>query len=211
MIKVLVVDNHPIVRTGLQLLFESSPEIQVIGSVGSGIEIFEFIRRHSVDVVVSEIDLPELNGITALRAIKKEHQNLKVLFFSHHPEEIYAISVLKAGASGYLSKTEDTDTIKEAILKVYNGGIYLSNNMSKHLNYNDTKKSPSKMYKRLSTREVEVLKLLSSGKKNKEIAQELDINEKTVSTYKARLFKKLHVTNLVDLIHQAKHLELTNG
>ncbi|OMP31562.1 MULTISPECIES: response regulator transcription factor [Mangrovimonas] len=211
MIKVLVVDNHPIVRTGLQLLFESSPEIQVIGSVGSGIEIFEFIRRHSVDVVVSEIDLPELNGITALRAIKKEHQNLKVLFFSHHPEEIYAISVLKAGASGYLSKTEDTDTIKEAILKVYNGGIYLSSNMAKHLNYNDTKKSPSKMYKRLSTREVEVLKLLSSGKKNKEIAQELDINEKTVSTYKARLFKKLHVTNLVDLIHQAKHLELTNG
>ena len=89
---------------------------------------------------------------------------------------------------------------------MYNGGIYLSENMAKHLNYEDTRNSKSKIYKRLSTREVEVLKLLSSGKKNKEIAQELDINEKTVSTYKARLFKKLNVTNLVDLIHQAKHM-----
>ncbi|GAA0749222.1 MULTISPECIES: response regulator [Flavobacteriaceae] len=209
MIKVLVVDNHPIIRTGLKLLFEHSHEIDVIGGVGSGIEIFEFVRRYPVDVIISEIDLPELNGITALRAIKKEHQNLKVIMYSHHPEEIYAISVLKAGASAYVSKTVDTDTLKEAILKVHQGDIYLSNNMAKHLTFDEAKKTTSRLYKRLSTREVEVLKLLSSGKKNKEIAMELDINEKTVSTYKARLFKKLKVTNLVDLIHQAKHLELT--
>lgn len=210
MIKLLVVDNHPIVRKGLQLFFENSSEIKVVGSIGSGIEIFEFIRRHPVDVIISEIDLPELNGITALRAIKKEHLDLKVVMFSHHPEEIYAISVLKAGASAYVSKTVDMDTLKEAIIKVYNGGIYLSDQMAKHLMFDDTKKSTSKLYKKLSTREVEVLKLLSSGKKNKEIALELDINEKTVSTYKARLFKKLNVNNLVDLIHQAKHLELTS-
>lgn len=209
MIKVLVVDNHPIVRTGLKLLFEHDSEIDVIGSVGSGVEIFEFVRRHSVDVIISEIELPELNGITALRAIKKEHSNLKVIMFSYHPEEIYAISTIKAGASGYLSKTASTDTIRDAITKVYYGQVYLSQKMSKHLNFNDTRKSTSKLYKRLSTREVEVLKLLSSGKKNKEIAFELDINEKTVSTYKARLFKKLNVTNLVDLVHQGKHLDLT--
>lgn len=206
MIKVLVVDYHPIVRTGLKLLFETDPDIEVVGTIGTGIEIFEFIRRHPVDVLISEIDLPELNGITALRAIKKENEKLRVIMFSYHPEEIYAISTIKAGASGYLSKTVDTKTIKEAILKVHNGGIYLSDNMAKHLNYDDTRNNKSKLYKRLSTREVEVLKLLSSGRKNKEIAQELDINEKTVSTYKARLFKKLNVTNLVDLIHQAKHM-----
>ncbi len=206
MIKVLVVDYHPIVRAGLKLLFETDPDIEVIGSIGTGIEIFEFIRRFTVDVIISEIDLPELNGITALRAIKKENTELKVIMFSYHPEEIYAISSIKAGASGYLSKSVDTKTIKEAILKVHEGGIYLSENMAKHLNYNDTRNSKTKLYKRLSTREVEVLKLLSSGKKNKEIALELDINEKTVSTYKARLFKKLNVTNLVDLIHQAKHM-----
>lgn len=206
MIKVLVVDSHPIVRKGLKLLFDADPEIEVVGSIGSGIEIFEFVRRHPVDVIISEIDLPELNGITALRAIKKEHTQVKVIMFSYHPEEIYAISTIKAGASGYLSKNVTTETIKEAILKVHNGGIYLSDNMAKHLNYDDTRNKKSKLYKRLSTREVEVLKLLSSGKKNKEIALELDINEKTVSTYKARLFKKLNVNNLVDLIHQAEHM-----
>ncbi|HXJ99092.1 MAG TPA: response regulator transcription factor [Gelidibacter sp.] len=205
MIKVLVVDYHPIVRAGLKLLFETDPEIKVVGTIGSGIEIFEFIRRFPVDVIISEIDLPELNGITAIRAIKKDNQNLKIIMFSHQPEEIYAISSIKAGAAGYLSKTVDVKTIREAILKVYGGGIYLSEAMAKHLNYEDTRNSKTNLYKRLSTREVEVLKLLSSGKKNKEIAQELAINEKTVSTYKARLFKKLNVTNLVDLIHQAEH------
>ncbi|MEZ4792711.1 MAG: response regulator transcription factor [Gelidibacter sp.] len=208
MIKVLVVDYHPIIRAGLKLLFETNPDIQVVGSVGSGIEIFEFVRRHPVDIILSEIDLPELNGITALRAIKKEHSGIKVIMFSYQPEEIYAISTIKAGASGYVHKSASTDTITEAILKVHEGGVYLSEVMSKHLNFDDTKNKKTKLFKKLSTREVEVLKLLSSGKKNKEIAKELEINEKTVSTYKARLFKKLNVTNLVDLIHQAKHKEL---
>ncbi len=206
MIKVLVVDSHPIIRVGLELLFNSDPDIQVVGSVSTGIEIFDYIRHHPVDVLISEIDLPELNGITALRAIKKEHENLKVIMFSHHPEEIYAIGTIKAGASGYVLKTVDVKVIREAILKVFEGGIYLSENMAKHLNFDDTRNTKTKIYKRLSTREVEVLKLLSIGKKNKEIAQELDINEKTVSTYKARLYKKLNVTNLVDLIHQAKYM-----
>jgi DNA-binding NarL/FixJ family response regulator len=196
MIKVLVVDNHPIVRTGLKLFFESSPDITVVGTLKSGIEIFEFVRRYPVDVIISEIDLPELNGITALRAIKKEHLQLKVIMFSHHPESIYALSTLKAGASGYLSKTVEVEKIKEAVYRVFNGGTY------------DPRKATSRMFKRLSTREVEVLKLLSSGKKNKEIAIELNINEKTVSTYKARLYRKLNVNNLVDLINQAKHMEL---
>jgi DNA-binding NarL/FixJ family response regulator len=208
MIKVLVVDNHPIIRTGLKLFFEKTPDITVVGMLKSGIEIFEFVRRYPVDVIISEIDLPELNGITALRAIKKEHQHLKVIMFTHHPESIYAISTLKAGASGYVSKTVDTETIKDAVYKVYKGETFLSDEMNKHLIYDDGRKSRGRLFKRLSTREVEVLKLLSSGKKNKEIALELDINEKTVSTYKSRLYKKLNVTNLVDLIHQSKHMEI---
>jgi two-component system invasion response regulator UvrY len=208
MIKVLVVDNHPIVTTGFQLLFDNHEDIQVVGTAGSGVEIFEFVRRHEVDVIVSEIELPELNGITALRAIKKEHGKINIIMFSYHPEEIYAISTIKAGASGYVSKSESTNVIIKAIKTAYSGGIHLSDKMSKHLNYNDTKQSKTRIYKRLSTREVEVLKLLS-GKKNKEIALELDINEKTVSTYKARLFKKLNVTNLIDLVNQGKHMDIS--
>ena len=209
MIKVLVVDNHPIVTEGFQLLFKNHDQIEVIGTVASGVEIFDFVRRHDVDVIVSEIELPELNGITALRAIKKEYTTINVIIFSYHPEEIYAISSIKAGASGYVLKSASIDVITNAIISVNSGEIVLSEKMSKHLNYNDTRQSKSRIYKRLSTREVEVLKLLSSGKKNKEIAQELDINEKTVSTYKARLFKKLNVTNLIDLVNQGKHMDLT--
>ncbi|NND76603.1 MAG: response regulator transcription factor [Flavobacteriales bacterium] len=208
MIKVLVVDHHPIVRKGIIKLFESSPEIDVVGEADNGKELFNFIDNHRVDIVISEIDLPQLNGITALRTLKKDHHEVKVIIFSSHPEEIYAVSTIKAGAAGYLHKSASTDTLKEAILKVYRGGIYISNNLAQRLAFDENGSKSSKLYKKLSTREVEVLRLLSSGKKNKEIAKELEINEKTVSTYKARLLKKLNVTNLVDLINQARHLEL---
>jgi len=208
MINILIVDSHPIVRTGLELFLNNKPDLKVIGSLTSGIEIFEFVRRNNVDIIISEIDLPELNGITALRAIKKENKAVKVLMFSHQPEEIYAISTIKAGASGYLNKGVDIQKIEAAIRKINTGEISLSEKMDKHFRYEDTRKSRSRMFKKLSTREVEVLKLLSIGRKNKEIAEELDINEKTVSTYKSRLFKKLNVKNIVDLIHQAKHHNL---
>jgi DNA-binding NarL/FixJ family response regulator len=210
MIKVLVADSHPIVRTGLKMLFESSPDIQVVGSVNTGKELFDFVGQTNVDVVLSEIDLPELNGITALRTLKKEYSNVKVIMFSSHPEEIYAISTIKAGASGYITKSVSTQTIRDAIIKVYHGGIYISNELAQRLAFDERGNKPSKLYKKLSMREVEVLKLLSSGRRNKEISIELSINEKTVSTYKARLMKKLNVSNLVDLINQARLLELGN-
>ncbi len=208
MIKLLVVDNHPIVITGFELFFKNHSEISVVGTLSSGVDVFDFVRNNKVDVIISAIELPELNGITALRAIKKEYSHIKIIMFSYHPEEIYAISTIKAGASGFISKSADLDVIEKGIIAVNKGEVYLSDKMSKHLKYNDARMSKSRIYKRLSTREVEVLKLLSSGKKNKEIALELDINEKTVSTYKARLYKKLNVTNLIDLVNQGKQIDL---
>lgn len=209
MIKVLVVDPHPVFRLGMETLIKRKADLYLAGSLKSGVEIFEFVRRQHVDVIVLEVDLPELNGITTLRAIKKEHRDITMLMLSNQPEEIYAVSTVKAGASGYLHKTVEGEQIVEAIKKIHAGGIALSTEMSKQLTFNDSKMSTSRIFKRLSTREVEVLKLLSIGRKNKEISAELDINEKTVSTYKARLYKKLNVTNLVDLVHQAKHQGIT--
>jgi|SRR5210317_234526 len=208
MIRVLVADHHPIIRIGLKLLFESVPDINIIGSVTNGIELLEFVENHEVDVILSEIDLPELNGITALRTLKREYSELKVIMFSAHPEEIYAVSTIKAGASGYLTKAVSTQTIKDAIYKVFNGGLFISNELAKLLTYNERTKSVGQLYKKLSMREIEVLKLLSIGKRNKDISEELKINQKTVSTYKARLMKKLNVRNLVDLINQARLLDL---
>ncbi len=208
MIKLLVVDNHPIVRKGLELLFITSPQIQVVGGVNNGEAIFDFLKQHPVDIILSEIDLPKLNGITALRRLRKEFPQVKTIIFSAQPEEIYAINTIKSGAEGYLMKTVDIMTIKEAILKVYEGSVYLSNEIADQMSSKKRGTRTGSYYKKLSMREIEVLKLLASGRKNKQIALELDINEKTVSTYKARLMKKLNVSNIVDLISRAKLLEL---
>ncbi len=208
MIKLLVVDNHPIVRKGLELLFVTSPQIQVVGAVNNGEAIFEFLRQNPVDIILSEIDLPKLNGITALRRLRKEFPKVKTIMFSAQPEEIYAINTIKSGADGYLMKTVDIMTIKEAILKVHDGSVFLSDKISEQMSTKKRSSRSGSYYKKLSTREIEVLKLLASGRKNKEIALELNINEKTVSTYKARLMKKLNVGNIVDLISRAKLLEL---
>ena len=209
MIKLLIVDNHPIIRKGIELLFVASSDIKVIGGVSNGEAIFDFLDQEKVDVILCEIDLPKLNGITALRRLSKEYPTIKVLMFSSQPEEIYAINTIKAGASGYLSKSANIITLKEAIMKVAGGDTYLSNNLTHKVAFGrqltKTSKSP---YKKLSTREIEVLKLISVGRKNKEIAEELQINEKTVSTYKARLMKKLHVSNIVDLINRSKLMEI---
>lgn len=208
MINVLIVDNHPIVRAGLEMYLATKPEFKVVGSLNNGLAIFDFLRTQKVDIIISEIDLPELNGITALKSIKREHNHVNVLMLSHQPEDIYAISTIKAGASGYLNKTTSVDAIAKALLHIYQGNTVLSPKIEKQLQQQGNYKSPSRWFKKLSTREVEVLKLLSEGKKNKAIANELNINEKTVSTYKSRLYKKLNVDNIVDLVHQAKHHQL---
>lgn len=208
MVKLLVVDQHPIITKGLELIFNTTRDIQFLGSVNDGEAIFDFIKKTPVDVILCEIDLPKLNGITALRRIKKNYPDIKVLIYSAQPEEVYAVSAIKAGADGYIPKTTDIITLKDAIVKVKAGGIYLSNELSQSLTQNTKSSGKTSFHKKLSTREIEVLKLLSSGKRNKEIAEELNINEKTVSTYRARLMKKLNVTNLVDLVNKANNLSL---
>lgn len=209
MIKIVVIDKHPVIRVAFDLFFKEDSNITLVKTLQDASDAFDYLASNEVDVVITEIDLPDLNGITALRAIKKSYENTQVIMFSSQPEEIYAISTLKAGASGYINKGADLNIVKDAILKVNRGETYLSDSIAKHLIYDDTRNLLSSKFKKLSSREIEVLKLLSQGRKNKEIASELEISEKTVSTYKTRLYKKMEVTNLVDLIHQTEHLQLT--
>jgi len=204
MIKLLIADNHPIIRKGLEILFSASSNIQVMGSVDNGEAIIDFIKKTPVDIILTEIDLPKLNGLTVLRVLKNDFPDIKTIIFSGEPEEVYAINSIKAGASGYISKTVNIITINEAILKVHEGGIYVSDEINQQMKLGRRVNKSGSYYKKLSTRESEVLKLLCVGKKNKEVAKELNVNEKTISTYKARLMRKLKVTNLVDLVNQAK-------
>ncbi len=209
MTTVLIADHHPITRKGIVSLFRNSEDYEIVGKVSNGNEMYDVLKADTPDVLIMELDLPQINGIMALRTIKKEFSGIKVIIFSSHPEEMYALSAIKAGASAYLSKTVSTKILKKAIERVARGGIYLNDNLTQQLaNGNANENNMVVKYKKLSSREIEVLNLLSSGKRNKDIATTLSINEKTVSTYKTRLLKKLKVDNLADLIHQSRLLHI---
>lgn len=208
MIKILIADNHPIVRLGVKQVLEPISDIQVIGDVSTTSELFKTLQDISPDILLLEMDIPEINGIAVLRKIKKEYPSIRVLIYSGQSEDVYALSTIRAGAFGYLSKSSDLDYMISAIRKVSAGNMFITNELAQRLAFDEGTQKPRRFFRKLSTREVEVLKLLASGKRNKEVAQELNLNEKTVSTYKARLMRKLNVDNLVDLLQQAKALEL---
>lgn len=209
MYRVLIADHHPIIFEGVKCVLQNNPALQVTGRVSSGTQLFNQLEKDEPDVLIIELDLPQINGINAIRRIKQEFPAVKTLIFSSHPEEMYALSAIKAGAAGYISKHTDNETLEKAIYQVARGGIYLNRKITEKLNSGISRgKSLITKFKKLSTRESEVLNLLSSGKRNKDIAEALDINEKTVSTYKTRLLKKLKVDNVADLITQSRLLQL---
>jgi len=208
MIKVLIADNHPIIRMGVRSVLESASGFKVIDDVSTTSDLFSKLENASPDVVMLEMDIPEINGIATLRKIKKEYPNVKVLMYSGQSEDVYALSTIRAGAFGYLSKASDIDYIISAVRKVAEGNMFITNELAQRLAFDEGTQKPRRFFRKLSTREVEVLKLLASGKRNKDVAIGLNLNEKTVSTYKARLMKKLNVDNMVDLLQQAKALEL---
>ena len=208
MIQVLIADSHPIVRLGVKQVLQNSTEFEVIGDVSSTSELFKTLEKVSPDVVMLEMDIPEINGIATLRKIKQDFPNTKVLMYSGQSEDVYALNTIRAGAFGYLSKTAEGDYIISALKKVAEGNMFITNELAQRLAFDEGTQKPRRFFRKLSTREVEVLQLLASGKRNKEVAEGLNLNEKTVSTYKARLMRKLNVDNLVDLLQQAKALEL---
>ena len=207
MIKVVVADSHPIIHKGIKACFKNSTEISITGKALIPDELFDILDRKMVDIIILELDLQKSDGLAVLRHIKNEHPGVRVLIFSNQPEEVYAISSLKAGASGYLNKKVNPTAIRHAILKIASGGVFISNELAQTIAFDESTGRPRRMFKKLSMREVEVLKMLCDGKRNKEIALELKLNEKTVSTYRSRIMKKLRVRNLVELIRKAQSIQ----
>lgn len=206
--KILLADHHPVFRRGLKSMMECDPKFTFNGKVKNGVDLIPAIEKYRPDVIILELDLPNSNGVGILRDIKAHTPEIKILVVSCHPEAIYALNAIKAGAHGYISKTRPVCEIKRALLTVVNGDIFLSECLSSSLHTN-IRRNDILRFKKLSTREIEVLNLLSKGMRNKEISQHLTINEKTVSTYKTRLLKKLDVDNIAELIHQSRLLQLT--
>lgn len=201
-IKVLIADNHPITRLGVTKLLNPK-KYSVVGTVSMGSELLEFLDKARPDILILELNMPEIHGFQALRSIKSEFPKTRILIFSSNPEEIYGEKSIKSGAAGYVSKTSSEKTFLNAIDCISVGGTFLSEQLKSPFNKDDQNNSINR-YKQLSIREIEVLDLISSGKRNKDIAVLLGINEKTVSTYKTRLLKKLKVSNIAELIEQTR-------
>jgi DNA-binding NarL/FixJ family response regulator len=208
MIKILIADNHPIIRAGIKHVLDAVEDFEIVGAVATTSELFSKLKTVFPDVVMLEMDIPEINGIAALRKIKADFPDVKVLIYSGQSEDVYALSTIRAGANGYLSKGAELNYIISAVRKVSKGDMFITNELAQRLAFDEGTKKPRRFFRKLSSREVEVLKMLASGKRNKDVAISLNLNEKTVSTYKARLMRKLNVGNLVDLLQQAKALEL---
>ena len=208
MIKVVVADSHPIIHKGIKASFKGSTEISITGKALIPDGLFDILERKIVDIIILELDLQKSDGLAVMRRIKNEHPGVRVLIFSNQPEEVYAISSLKAGASGYLNKKASLAAVRHAILKIASGGVYFTNDLAQTIAFDESTGRPRRMFKKLSMREVEVLKMLCDGKRNKEIALELKLNEKTVSTYRSRIMKKLRVRNLVELVRKAQSIQI---
>lgn len=208
MIKVCLADNQPVVHFGVKSYFKDHAEISVVGHVGNYNMILDLLKIKPIDVLVLDLELEGLTSLNLVKYIIKEFPNTKVVVFSNLSENIYAPNSMKAGVAGYLHKTAKLETLGNVIVKVNNGAVIFSEAIKKNLALIAKQNKNERLYRKLSNREIEVLRFLSDGKKNNEIAKILDLNEKTISTYKLRLLTKLNVTNLVDLVNKAKTLEI---
>ena len=208
MIKVCLADNHPVVHFGVKSYFKDHSEISIVANVGNFIMVRDILLTKEIDVLILDLELEGLSSIFEVKSILKNFPKTKIIIFSDLSEQIYAPNAIKAGVSGFISKKEKLETLGQAIIKVNQGKIILNETVKKNLALIAKQNKSERLYRKLSNREVEVLRYLSDGKKNNEISKILSLNEKTISTYKLRLLQKLNVTNLVDLVNKAKTLEI---
>jgi DNA-binding NarL/FixJ family response regulator len=208
MIKVCLADNHPVVHYGVKSYFKDHDTISIIANVGNFLMVKDLLHTKEVDVLILDLELEGLSSIFEVKSILKNFPKTKIIIFSDLSEQIYAPNAIKAGVSGFLSKKEKLETLGQTIIKVHQGKVIINETVKKNLALIAKQNKSERLYRKLSNREVEVLRYLSDGKKNKEIAKILNLNEKTISTYKLRLLQKLNVTNLVDLVNKAKTLEM---
>ena len=208
MIKVCIADNYPVVHFGVKSYFKDNADISIVANVGNFLMVRDILLTKEIDVLVLDLELEGLASIFEVKALLKNFPKTKIIIFSGLSEQIYAPNAIKAGVSGFIHKKEKLETLGISIIKVHQGKIIINETVKKNLALIAKQSKSERLYRKLSNREVEVLRYLSDGKKNHEIADILKLNEKTISTYKLRLLTKLNVTNLVDLVNKAKTLEI---
>jgi DNA-binding NarL/FixJ family response regulator len=202
-VRVLIVDDHAIVREGLKRILADAAELRVAGEAASGTEAIQMVREQNWDVMLLDISLPGANGLEVLRAVKDMAPKLPVLILTMYPEDQYALRMLRAGAAGYLTKEGAPAQLVTAIRKVASGGKYISPAVAEKLAWELERKKQPATHEDLSNREFEILRLIASGRTVSQIAQQLGLSVKTVSTYRMRLLTKLNMKSNAELTHYA--------
>ena len=200
MIRVAIADDHPIVREGLRRIVSENPGISVVGEASSAVELFRLLAAAPVDVVLLDVSMPGATYIDTLKDLRREHPSVKLLVISAHPEDQWAARSLRAGASGYLTKDRSPEQLVLAIGRVARGGKYVSESMAERLAGMIDSGQPRAIHESLSDREFEVLRALGSGMMVKDVAAQLGLSAKTVSTYRTRLLEKMGLKTKQDLV-----------
>jgi DNA-binding NarL/FixJ family response regulator len=200
-IRVFIVDDHVIVRQGLRRILEEEEGIEVAGEASNGVEALKDIQQLKWDVMLLDISMPEKGGIDTLRQVLEVNKHAKVLILSMHAEDQYALRMMKAGASGYLTKDVAPEKLVEAINMVAAGKRYISPAVAELILLDLKPSSDKPLHAVLSDREYEVLKLLGSGKKVSEIAATFSLSVKTISTYRAHILEKMNLKNNAEITY----------
>jgi DNA-binding NarL/FixJ family response regulator len=200
MIKILIADDHPIVRKGIKQLIDENPDLSVVDEAKDGREVLEKIQKQPIDVLLLDISLPIISGFEIINEISKKQPQFKILVLSMHPEEQYAVRVLKAGAAGYLTKESAPDELIKALRKVAQGGKYITASLAEKLAFDIEKDGDQPSHELLSDREYQVMLLLGKGKTVGEIGKELFLSVKTISTYRSRILEKMGMKSNAEII-----------
>jgi len=200
MIRVLIADDHAVVRLGLKQILSETMDLTIAGEASNGFEVLEMVREDQYDVIVLDITMPGMSGLDVLKQLKAEFPSLPVLILSMHSEEQYAVRALKAGAAGYLTKDRAPEELVSAINLLSQGRRYVTSSLAEKLAIAldmDSQKMPHEL---LSDREYQVLCFIGQGKTITQISEELHLSAKTISTYRARILQKMKMTNNAELI-----------
>jgi len=203
MIKILIADDHPIVRQGLKQILSEEPDIEVVGEAQNSQEVLELVRKQHWDIVILDITMPGRGGLDVLKELKHERPKLPVLMLSVHPEDQYAVRALKAHASGYLTKDSAPEELVKAIRKILRGGKYISSTLAEKLAFDLETETDKPLHETLSDRESQVMLMIASGKTISQIAEELSLSVKTIGTYRTRVLEKMKMKSNAELMHYA--------
>lgn len=201
MIRLLIADDHLLFRQGLRRLLADEAGLEVVAEAGNCAEVVDAVRNQSVGVAILDLNMPGRGGADMIAQVKRLAPNVGVLVLSMHSEETLVLAALKAGANGYMTKEEAADEVVAAIHKLALGGRYLCRQLAESIAFGASAQDDGRPpHARLSARELKILEMLSAGKRGSEIASELSLSEKTVSTHKSNLLRKLNLHNTAELV-----------